>query len=438
MAKKTARGSSFLGKSPSAEVPRHFPLLTLVIANMIPLVGVIFFGWDAFNIIVAYFMEALVIGFFNVLRIAVLKEPPPSKHPHEWKLAFVPIYTAFFGGLCTLYGTIIFFVFGESQGIGFPKPGQGWPCFLVFVQIWIDGLRQCLTMRPDMTYALVALFMCHGISYVYDSLIKGENRTQEALQSQLLRQPLSRLLVMHLAVVIGGGLSIELGSPVAILVVLIALKTSIDMKLHVAQHKDARLLPVSRFAGVLFAAVVYSAFLSWPVVDTIGKFRRGHPDWGMVIVLVPFELIGLVLVVILVHRFLALFSPRPMLELSSATVPLGGAAEPRWKMSRGIGRIRRLTVTLCGIEEVTYQVETQKGTGTCTDRNTFYEREVCKTSKADEIAAGSAGFVIPRETMYSFEAEHNRILWSLEVFGKIGRWPDVKESFKLTIVPGEG
>lgn len=37
--------------------------------------------------------------------------------------------------------------------------------------------------------------------------------------------------------------------------------------------------------------------------------------------------------------------------------------------------------------------------------------------------------------MHSFEADNNKILWNLDVHGDIKKWPDVKESFKITVVP---
>jgi hypothetical protein len=132
-----------------------------------------------------------------------------------------------------------------------------------------------------------------------------------------------------------------------------------------------------------------------------------------------------------VYLFLAMFNPRPMLELSSGSIPLGGAAELRWTFSGQTGRIGELFVTLRGVEEARYR----RGTNTCTDRNTFFEMELHKTSDAYEIASGRIGFVVPPDTMHSFEAANNKILWSLEVHGSIKGWPDVKESFKINVVP---
>jgi hypothetical protein len=62
--------------------------------------------------------------------------------------------------------------------------------------------------------------------------------------------------------------------------------------------------------------------------------------------------------------------------------------------------------------------------------------ELHRTSDSYEIAAGQVGFIMPQDTMHSFEAANNKIRWELEIHGSIKGWPDVKESFKINVVPG--
>ncbi len=46
------------------------PAVLLVAFNLIPLAGVLWFGWDLFSILVLYWLESGVVGVVNVLRIA--------------------------------------------------------------------------------------------------------------------------------------------------------------------------------------------------------------------------------------------------------------------------------------------------------------------------------------------------------------------------------
>ena len=43
--------------------------LVLILVNLIPLLGVLFFSWDIFTVIILYWMESAVIGFFNILKM---------------------------------------------------------------------------------------------------------------------------------------------------------------------------------------------------------------------------------------------------------------------------------------------------------------------------------------------------------------------------------
>jgi hypothetical protein len=184
--------------------------------------------------------------------------------------------------------------------------------------------------------------------------------------------------------------------------------------------------PRAKFAGILIIALFWNGIVSVFIfggADGAGWFGR--------LFLLPFVAAGLGLIAAAVYQFLALFNPRPRLELSASVVPLGGAAELRWSFTGRTSRIRELVVTLRGVEEARYR----RGTDTCTDRNTFYEMELIRTADGNEMAAGQVGFVMPQDTMHSFEAENNKVLWQLDIHGDIRRWPDVKESFKINVTP---
>jgi len=151
----------------------------------------------------------------------------------------------------------------------------------------------------------------------------------------------------------------------------------------------------------------------------------------MMIFLLPFIAIGVGLIGLVVYQFLALFNPRPTLQLNPQTIALGGAAELRWSFTGQTSRIRELTVTLRGIERATYR----KGTSTYTDESTFYEQELHRTGSLAEIASGQVGFLLPQDTMHSFKADNNNIVWKLDVRGDIKSWPDVHESFEIEVTP---
>ncbi len=213
----------------------NMPLLALVIANMAPIYGVVVFGWDAFYIVLLYWAENLIIGFFNILKMAFARVECPIFH--LGKLFMIPFFIIHYGGFSAIHGIFIFLIFGKSEGGRALELGRhAWPCFLIFVQLLIGIIWHCWTTVPnDMKYAMGALFLSHGVSFVRNYLIAGEYKTSRP--KNLMGQPYSRVVVMHLAIIAGGFLSFSIGSPAGVLIVLIVLKTIIDIKLHLREHR---------------------------------------------------------------------------------------------------------------------------------------------------------------------------------------------------------
>ena len=194
-----------------------------------------------------------------------------------------------------------------------------------------------------------------------------------------------------------------------------------------------RYAPLAKLLGGIGFAAIWNGILSTFVVGIIRDFQRGDPDWFGTIFMIPFVLIGIGAIGFVLYQFLALFNPRPTLRLSPGRIPLGGAAELGWRFSGRTSVISQLKITLLGREEATYR----RGTKTHTDKNTFYEMELVSSTQRGEIAAGQVGLIMPTDMMHSFEAKNNKIIWAIEVHGDIKRWPDVKESFKITVAPAK-
>ena len=52
---------------------RRTSSLVLILANLIPLAGVVLFQWDVLAILLLYWAESVIIGVLNVLRIVACK-----------------------------------------------------------------------------------------------------------------------------------------------------------------------------------------------------------------------------------------------------------------------------------------------------------------------------------------------------------------------------
>lgn len=216
------------------DVFTNIPLVALLAANAIPLAGVLFLGWDAFAIVLLYWAENLAIGFYNVLKIAFTEAPYPAMH--MGKLFAIPFFMIHYGGFMAVHGIFVLALFKQGPDDVFPS-GNTWPCFLVFLQLLFNVISSLLSiLPPNMLYAIGALFISHGVSFGYNYLYKGEYRKKTV--KNLMSEPYARIVVMHIAIIAGGFLTMSMGSPVGVLVMLVILKTVFDIKLHLREHRE--------------------------------------------------------------------------------------------------------------------------------------------------------------------------------------------------------
>lgn len=187
--------------------------------------------------------------------------------------------------------------------------------------------------------------------------------------------------------------------------------------------------PAAKLVGVVIACLFWNGITGLFTYFEVTGFAEGGAEWFMAIFLIPFQLIGLALIVAVPYQILALANPRPTITLSQRSVPVGGSVALEWQLSGAASRVSMLRLTLEGREEARYR----RGTDTCTDTNVFYTAPIAEVSDTMGVGRGSATVRIPADTMHTFTADSNKIVWALKVKGDINRWPDIDESFELTV-----
>jgi len=212
----------------------NIPVLALVAANLVPIYGVLFASWDAFSIVLLYWFENLVIGFYNILKMAISKVNNPIEN--LGKLFVILFFMVHYGGFCAVHGFFILAIFHKGfDALGGSSGRTTLPCVFVFLELLYNVVRKVLlTAPPAFFFAIGGLFASHGISFLHNFLIKGEYARTNA--QKLMGSPYARIVVMHIAILAGAFLSMAMGSPVGILVVLVFLKTIVDIKLHLREH----------------------------------------------------------------------------------------------------------------------------------------------------------------------------------------------------------
>ncbi len=213
-------------------------IIALTVANLVPLLGVIFLNWEAAAIVLLYWMENLIVGFFNVLRMILVKGEPVANQFQ--KLFMIPFFCVHFGGFCAVHGFFLlaFFKIGSPEGA--IAAGDSWMGPLIFLQLLYAVVMQLWQSRPaGLDWPVLGLAVSHGISFVKNFLIGQEYLSLKL--KELMMRPYKRIVLMHVAIIAGGVLIMKLGSPVALLCVLIFLKIAMDIWLHAKSNRAASL-----------------------------------------------------------------------------------------------------------------------------------------------------------------------------------------------------
>ena len=206
--------------------------LVLLLSNLIPIYGVFYQNWDAFWIVLLYWSENLIIGFYNVLRMIFVRAAGPAEN--IGKLFMIPFFIFHYGAFCGGHGLFIMAMFQKKPGDFFEK--TTWPFFFVFIELLVNVIKKVLEIFPkEMIIPFLTLFLSHGFSFAYNFIMKGEYKNVKS--KDLMSQPYMRIVVLHVAIIAGAFPVMYFGSPVYLMVVLILIKIIIDLFLHDREHK---------------------------------------------------------------------------------------------------------------------------------------------------------------------------------------------------------
>lgn len=184
------------------------------------------------------------------------------------------------------------------------------------------------------------------------------------------------------------------------------------------------------FFAILIFGLIWNGVIAFALTGSI-KDR----DYGTIIFLAIFVLIGLVLIVFMLYSLLALFNPRMTLILSGGEAKLGEAVSVKWKLNSGkLERIKSLKLSLQGEELVRYQ----SGKNTNTAKYRFFDMDFFQTDNKYEIMGGNAVLILPDDTMHSLDLGNKKIIWTIKLTGEIAGWPDITEEYKIKILPEGG
>ena len=211
--------------------------IVLVAFNLIPLVGVVFWGWNVVTLLVLYWVENGIVGILNVPKMLLARGPViPDEGPLRVN-----------GGLAASnVGLVLFFLI--HYGLFWFVHGVfvfALPAFATFTEEMTDGFFpgtieptiSSAIRGPDMSavaWGALGLAISHGASFVVNYVGRREYLRVSAARQMFA--PYGRLVILHMAILLGAFVSLTIGSPVGALIVLVILKTIVDLTLHLREH----------------------------------------------------------------------------------------------------------------------------------------------------------------------------------------------------------
>ena len=187
-------------------------LAALIVANLVPLFGVLFAGWELADVMVLFWAESAVIGFYTLLKMGVVG---------KWLATFAGLFFAgHYGGFMAGHFLFIYEIFVRGSYARGSAPGAVEALTQLFLPLW-----------P----ALLALFVSHGISFTMNFI--GRREYRHTTVSRLMAAPYGRIVLMHVTLIFGGWVVMLLENPLPALVLLIVLKVAADLRAHYGERR---------------------------------------------------------------------------------------------------------------------------------------------------------------------------------------------------------
>ena len=190
--------------------------VVLIAANLVPLVGVLFFGWSVYATLLLFWVENVIVGVFNILRMAAAM--PDNQLTWAAKVFMIPFFTFHYGMFVMVHGIFVLQLFGGIHTRGFPTPAMFW-----------DAVR-----GAGIAPAVWGLALSHAVSFAFNYIGAGQYKT--ASLPMLMSRPYGRVMILHVVIILGGFLVMALGSPTLPLALLVVLKTAMDLRGHLREH----------------------------------------------------------------------------------------------------------------------------------------------------------------------------------------------------------
>jgi len=220
----------------------------LVASNLVPFVGVVFFGWSMFIAFAGFWLETVVVGIFTVLRLWVAQRsqmghggvtsPPRKAGAQNSSGAFaegrrgILMFAAIYAWLTVIPGIIAFAYYGTDAVEQMARGATEGNIHALSPELQTMG-PAVVASRLGIIFG--ALVVNYGVSFLANFM--GGKESMRAPSRDLVAHAVSRLFVFVGAVLLGAGAVIYTGSTKAPIGALVLVKTGVDLAFHLSERR---------------------------------------------------------------------------------------------------------------------------------------------------------------------------------------------------------
>jgi len=210
--------------------------LILLAANLVPLIGVLSWGWDAFVLLVLYWLETAVIAFWTIVRIATTPRDKLGDIKFQGSdrpgapLGLALFFTLHAGIFMAVHFVFLWALFAGHWARTIHGPDEFFDQIIVGTGLWIP---------------LLALFVVRGCLMMFESFEPrlrrifriAPSRSQTGVAVTPTEASLfglyARIFIMQFTILAGAWVALLVGAAGAY-ALLVLLKTGIDVAFQVA------------------------------------------------------------------------------------------------------------------------------------------------------------------------------------------------------------
>ncbi|MFN3403498.1 MAG: DUF6498-containing protein [Cytophagaceae bacterium] len=200
----------------------------LILMNLVPVYGIMFSGWKAFDVVIIYVLETVIIGLFNIIKMSFgtvmtsgEKDAGSKMMVHLLKLFLIPFFIFHYFFFIAIQSLFVFTFLGDQSTVD-------------FLEIPVT-FRNLINSNTELFAAILSIFGSHSFSFLANYI--GNKEYAKVGVVTMMIQPYIRIFIQQFVVVFGIILLSIFKTPDIFVLLLVFFKIIADAFMHLRIHR---------------------------------------------------------------------------------------------------------------------------------------------------------------------------------------------------------